>query len=343
MPNDDFASCRWPRFDSYEVVESAFGQTAQPKPSAKVDWYYPADDFGALSRALTELVALLRNPLNDMEGNMLAEPLLTIEDWAPRLGVRTRGQLLRWLREHGLLGVLLERLNIVREKAAPWEGGTFRQHLSSRIGHEWVSRGLAPLMPEETRPPGAEVLLEAKLGRDLEPSPVPFTDPEWLRFFPTVGASGDDPETYAYGSPDSETFWRAYGEPIPRLLYELLRIDRAQRALNLPKKVGLGRPSAGVNEMHAFHRSELNRLGSQVSQALVATGRRQEKVGWAYASLLGLLASSAIWATDRRDVKHCERCAPPSPREIRRKVLRRSLQKAAYQDRARHAEEAHDG
>ena len=59
MPNDDFASCRWPRFDSYEVVESAFGQTAQPKPSAKVDWYYPADDFGALSRALTELVALL--------------------------------------------------------------------------------------------------------------------------------------------------------------------------------------------------------------------------------------------------------------------------------------------
>jgi hypothetical protein len=344
MGHDESNSCRWPRCSSYEIVENTFGQTVQPTPGAKLKWYYPAEHFGALSRALTELVAMLRKPLNQMEKSMLAEPLRPIEEWAPRLGARTCEQLvLEWLPEYGLLGILLERLKVVRDRAAPYERGALQQHLCSRIGHDWVSRDLLPLMPEQTRPPGAEMLLEADLGRDFELTQVAFTNPEWLRFFPAVAASGDDPENYPYGSPDSESFWRAYGEPIPRLLYELLRIDRAQRALNPSEKAGRWRSSTGVYEMHAFHRTELNRLGSQVSQALVATGRREQTVGWAYASLLGLLASSAIWAMSRQGVKACKRCGTTfvSGRSDAKYCCDR-CKKAAYQERVRHPEGADD-
>ena len=135
MPNDDFASCRWPNSTATKLSRALLAKRRNRSRVPRWTGTTP-QTTAAPYRALTELVALLRNPLNDMEGNMLAEPLLTIEDWAPRLGVRTRGQLLRWLPEHGLLGVFLERLNIVRRKPRPGRGDV-RQHLSSRIGHEW--------------------------------------------------------------------------------------------------------------------------------------------------------------------------------------------------------------
>lgn len=312
MP-DDVASCCWPRFAGYEVVETPFGETVRPRSGGKMEWYNPASsDFGALSRALTELVAMLRGPLDVMEKRMLAYPLDAMEDrtwaehlhtveaWAPRLKPRACGQLLQWIREHGLLGVLVERLEVIRSAPLPYQLGTFQQHAYRRVAHEWTSQNFAPLLDEDTRRPGAEMFHERDGG--LELTDVGFSDPEWLRFFPTVVLDSDsDPENYAYGAPDSEAFWRVYGEPISRLLLAVLGIDRAQRALAAPK--------AGVApEWITFHRGELNRLGIRVSQALMPAEGRRHRVGWCYASLWGLLASSAIWATGRQGIRVCVRC-----------------------------------
>jgi len=241
-----------------------------------------------------------------------------------------RQQLLRWCKDNGLLGILLERL--ISARLAPARARTtghvgFAQTTFRFASGSWRSEVFNSFRSRGLRHPEVVLDLYPMAATDApERRPVTLDDPEVLAFFPAATATS--PPTWTLPKPGGEEFWRVYGEPVAEIVTAVRRIDSALRDLATTQEdvaddpfvvlesAATGKPRQTqtdfARDVREQGRRSLNALTSRSSQVVVFRDGVPE-VGQSYVSLWGALSLMAVPAVVKNRVRICgrERCRAP--------------------------------
>lgn len=303
----------WPRFSKYEIVDGSI----RPTRASTVEWYDPYEEFEALSNrsatrnaAYEELISLSKTfapkaPSADhiatAKAAVSAGRRPQVVSWAFHAG-----NLLEWVRQHGLLGLLHHAL----VSASFWKNGVEQATLHwSRAGWQ--------LTKFETHERGANLIaFWQQLGYVTASHAVVRTgsatrvlsppEPAWATYFPTIAHKDilTVPRLLAAGN---ERAWRQYAEPVNDFVLAALSVKTMLTSL-LPTRTPNARSLVG---MGLFSSDEL--LVPVRSGIHVGTdgGFRS---GWSSPSLLGHLAVAATHDIARQQrIVTCEnpKCGTP--------------------------------
>jgi hypothetical protein len=309
MPESfDLVAGRWYRFDHYEIHDGI----VRPATEAKGEWYDPWTDFRPARSGRSE------PPYVGLVG--LADPNGAAAGW--------EDQVTEWCAAHGLLGILHQRSLHAVLAPRVWssdaeDGITWREYSRSRrfywglkCGARWESLvHFWDPMPQ----PRPYVLTtdigvsSAYWGYREEP-----LSRAWGRFFPHVPAA--EAEIYQYPNPQSDDFWRSYGEPIDDFMTGARALRSAVEGL-----AKVARPATTWQEEADREREisvgwqDLNKLLSAVNPVLQFTDGEKPRLEWDAPSLLAHFALMVLLdvAEDRRLYRcaACNRIAVAKSRE----------------------------
>lgn len=372
----------WPRFSAYEFKETTFGEVIAPTKGSKLEWYAPLQE-GLNATAFTELQHILGPTMRSEKHWVFTSRYAAAlgphgslgsggwmqERWAwpLRLTRHRRCELLEWCSQHGLLGVLLERLHslclpprVVRDYVGVKGEHEVQEDFTFAAG-AWRTRRRwdPPKWPSSDalldlwgplpfwRPSRAVLELPDPEDEMTEkPTTVPLDDPELLAFFPELGGPDAKSDALFYPKPGGESFWWAYAEPLGEMVAAVALLSNALRTVVMePKDLGgdaivKQRVASGENrrrvakEEVAYRRgsarAHLNTLASRTSPCLVdsATGNA---LAWSYASLWGLLCTVMMAHVAKREVRLCAWCGQPFPARGGGKYCRPACNSAAAQ------------
>jgi hypothetical protein len=207
-PTKGIFADRWYRFDRYQILDGYI----RPAPNAELIPYEPWKDFRTLvgkegiKQPYESLVHLVRKVEGDRSNAR-----------SIRLQGASEDCLLEWCSQHGLLGLLLSRIETAdlhtEDRAAPPElkvDGSVRQSTRFvRTNRGWSHFTLLPLHDVK---PG--VYLRSKLS-DFEITFESLSS-SWGPYFPDVPV--DKRDEYQYPMPFTAEFWMQYCEPIGEFL-----------------------------------------------------------------------------------------------------------------------------
>ncbi len=348
---------RWARFDRY-VVDGGY---IRPAPDARFERFDPWARYEETRRrsgarvppygALLSLVQGL-NP----EPRPGPGPLET-------LSPEDAESVLEWCSGHGLLGLLLHRVQMVTlpprwgplpgrdEGLVAWQAELFRTNLGWGRAERWGTgpgrasgrgdrerAGQGPDAGQVVRPPQLprgwpepSVLLQDLHTGAWDREPLSRT---WARFFPAL--SRLDAEVHPYPLPGTEDFWRLYGEPVREFIAAADLLLRAVDAL------GPGQSSGGRrnHEVRAAM-DRLNLLLGPISPVAVWSDRRRLHQEWHAPSLLSHFAHMAFLdLTEQRPPRSCATCGQLFVTSAYQGAYctdrcRRTMQKRRYRARVR--------
>jgi hypothetical protein len=318
----DVAGGLWVRFDSYEVRDGYI----RPEPGAQLETYDPWEAYRSARATRAEQAPPYQSLLTLVES-------LSLEFTA-----QSAARVAAWCTEHGLLGVLLQRAQVValqprfipvpsglrvtvdgRVPASPlWPA----QAWYYRAGIGWAveySTGGPPgpalvidmpdregqLVPEEALPSNAHhphVLLQELQSPRWSVEPLGTT---WARFFPAVPES--EHETFAYPMPRTREFWEAYAEPVEDFLAGAGAFYRALAALRQTKPRDQFTDAEAAQFSHGLH--ALHTLVAPVRPVVLPWQDGSLQLRWLAPSLLASFAMMAVQdLTEHRQIRSCERC-----------------------------------
>lgn len=277
---------QWPRFSAYQLIDGPPGGLLCPAPDAELEWYDPWQEGVSATNLLFRLARTVRERA-EREGRY-------------RLTPRDRHVLLRWCREHGLLGILPSDLLLLTTGQA-----TYR-----RLGHTWVQE------PAGANP-GALFSYAVERAVALDHQSL------W-RYFPEAYAlTSDERRLIDYPKPESDGFWRRYGEPVGVLIDSTMRLNWALERLQQSTNGVSGKSRA----VPALGQLELNGIAGNVSPAvLYADPLRSMKAdtlryAWDSDSLLGHYAAMLTFqlgsGTQPRVCKGCGGVFMPTSRNMK--------------------------
>ncbi len=315
----------WWRFDRYELRDRYIG----PAGDARLERYDPWEAY-RIARAGRE------------EKPAPYETLLALLQDIPRVvSGRSEQRILDWCARHGLLGILLQRTEMVTLPVdwAPLAEGikgitehegtvlwpTLTQYMRDAGG--WRTRQRAHVTHGRGNSRGAEEddFEEEQLdpdnpGRYFGPSaPLPGVvlhglwepgwvqeslDETWASFFPAVPYA--ERATYRYPRPTTDAFWRLYAEPLDAFLEGAEALAGALYGLQGERPFA-GGPEA--SDAAARSLAALHTLVAPVSAALAITEDGALRQRWLAPSLLGSFAMMALQdLAGNRRVLACNRC-----------------------------------
>jgi hypothetical protein len=328
---------RWWRFQRYELRDGII----RPVRGAKLAEYDPWKEFYDAQarykdrlRPYTELVNLVSTLGEELACQRLHGKSRMV------LSRKVKKVLLDWCNRFGLLGVLLQRTFSV-VLAPRWKfdsrlhemtgyGGTKGAKYQelwptlcryNRSNDGWTSISSTDLsdprsearqrsaqwenklVQERDRPqawprPGALILKSVEDG-EWRVEPLSKT---WAKFFPDVKAT--DQETYWYPKPLTESFWRAYAEPLDMFYASACKLASAIEmlpSLDVNGKVVLSEHGEGVQWLNNLHAP--NGLALEIQE----DGSVRQK--WMAFSLIEILARMAsLDLTKQRSIKQCRAC-----------------------------------
>lgn len=304
----------WWRFSRYEIVNGV----VRPTEDAYAEEYDPWQDYlenrrrgageGRVSAPYQDLIGVWR----DVRGH-------DVDGSYGDLGLKQKKRLLRWCRQHGLLGlwhheVLLALFPVGRGQP---DGGPLRGY--ERAAWDWRERRL----PRTRRGTGQERqglrlperLLDA-LPREVWRSALPSggfvmrelasgaisnapLDSLWRLYFDPDGPLGSP--TWPVPPPTSIEFWRSYGEPVSMMMFAAQELASSIEHLTAPTGDKRGR----------FARERLNVLAAPAAPAVVDTAEGLT-LGWDSPSLLASFATMAISdAAGGASAVVCQTCGAP--------------------------------
>lgn len=230
----DFASGMWWRFSSYKLR----GGLIWPTRGAKLQQYDPWEEYRRAQPEGREIVPPYQSLLTLLHG-------LAIQPQSEREAARkgreitltpeSETRLLEWCTGHGLLGLLLQQVQMVsfppRVERDVMQSDrklaqTLRSYLRTSMGWQphlctFSSHGLPQTPNGELEIPGflselwprPGVILQELGGTNWQQEPLNST---WARFFPRVPK--EKSTEYPYPIPPSEKFWRLYAEPLDEFI-----------------------------------------------------------------------------------------------------------------------------
>ena len=309
----------WVRFDRYVVREGMI----RPAFDARLQSYDPWADHemgrstsGAQQPPYGALLDLIQSV--ELKPRPGPGPLLTLTPESETL-------VSDWCAAHGLLGVLLHRVETVTLAARwhPLPGTEHRlipvQQQLVRTNQGWIRTGRegrrfpSEVSGDESGAQGALVPLANLPKRWSEPNVLlqdlrtgewktESLSQTWSRFFPDV--PDEEREIYPYPLPRTPAFWQIYGEPVSDFLGAATQLLAPLQALCGNEK------TISDEELAATQQAVdgLNRLLGPVGPAaFIGDGRLQQQ--WNTASLLGAFATMALMdLTQQRRPRICKNC-----------------------------------
>jgi hypothetical protein len=248
----------WWRFDRYEIQKSVI----RPAPGARLSWYDPWADFQKIRSqtngqpAYIELARLVETLRKDpaTKGSITG------------LSADSRSKILAWCDQHGLLGVLLARWELVTLAPHPLgRDSTIRTQLRYRRAYG-TTVGIGQTTSDETAA-GSGVLLHALNDFNLTEEALADT---WCRFFPSVPER--ERESFAYPVPYSPEFWELYAEPVIEFWRGARLFAASVQYLGPPAKPGVNDVSETADSQiltRAQAVDAVNLLRKDVNQVLV--------------------------------------------------------------------------
>lgn len=297
---------QWWKFDHYEIRDGYI----EPSPNASLQRYDPWDPDLRRSGSVTK---------PDLS------PYRRLVDLAARFDTR---DVLEWVQQNGLLGLLLHRLRSVRF-APRWDRAALlpSNEILFPVAEEWhwANTGWAswrPLTREWvlTKEPERRGEVVAEEDTSLRPSVVlrdqggvgwvsESLDVTWATFFPSVPV--EQRIEYAYPPPISEEFWRLYAEPLSDFYAAAQRLRNALEDLAARggKKLGTLEQEERVDR----GKKVLNSLIAPISPAVITPGEGGLLLRWVSPALLSTLATIAAEEAAKAPVRICARtdCANP--------------------------------
>ena len=300
MPESfDLVAGRWYRFDRYELRDGI----VRPARGAEGQWYDPWADFRP------------------------AAPYLGLVELADRLKRSAAGwedQITAWCAAHGLLGILHQRS--LHAVLAPQTWSSESQHVIVRNEYSrsrrfyWGLDGGAR-WESETVLLGASAA-EAKVLQ-LRPHVLTrdigiwgsylgyreeFLGRAWARFFPNLPA--EEAETYQYPNPQSNEFWRSYGEPIDDFMTGARALRSAVEGLGkVVRRASDWQEQGDLDYEITLGWQDLNKLLSAVNPVLQFTDNEKPRLEWEAPSLLAHFALMVLHdVTEDRRLFRCEGC-----------------------------------
>lgn len=287
----------WWRFDRYEIQDSII----RPAPGARLSWYDPWADFQKI-----------RNQTNGQPAYIDLARLVEVlrKDPATKgsitgLSPDSRSKILVWCDLHGLLGVLLARVESVTLMPQPLgRDPTLRTQVHYRRAYG-TTVGVRQTKGDE---PAARsgVLLHALNDFNLTEETLADT---WYRFFPSVPER--ERESFPYPVPYSAEFWEIYAEPVIEFWRGARLLAGCVESLGPAAKSSVkeGSESEHSQDLKRAQAIEaLNLLRKDVNQVLVDEddGLQQQ---WVSPSLLSSFAEMFIQdVVARARAQYCECC-----------------------------------
>lgn len=322
----------------YQIVDDILC----PLPNANFEPYEPLSDFTPVSRRRARSEAAYATLLQLIPGRFEdwltpGEHDLTLEGWAgggeydpnpDRLTTRQRTALLRWVSEHGPLGVLQHRVERVTYPPVwvhapegpaeePRAQGPFSIEIERRRGewHRWLRLSPSPTrigasdVQDFPRTPVAERLSSAydpsariaPLG-DWVDIGGPVTEPladTWARFFTDVPPGGEETTTYPLLDVDAEV-WMRYREPLRDFLHGAIALRDALES------VAAELEAHGVAGESALAPLEQLMEPGVLQLSLMATSSQERFRGVSLLSYLAFMGREDLVAGGRPH--HCEWC-----------------------------------
>ncbi len=310
----------WVRFDRYVVREGMI----RPAFGARLHSYDPCAEHemgrstsGAQQPPYGALLDLIQSV--ELKPRPGPGPLVTLTPESETL-------VCDWCAAHGLLGVLLHRVQtvILAARWHPLPGTEHRlipvQQQLVRTNQGWIRTGRegrrfpSKVSGDESGAQGALVPPANLPKRWSEPNVLlqdlrtgerktESLSQTWSRFFPEV--PDEEREIHPYPLPGSAAFWLIYGEPVSDFL-------EAATLLLAPLRALCGHEETiSDEELAATQRAVdgFNRLLGPVSPAaFIGDGRLQQQ--WNTASLLGAFAMMALMdLTEKRRPRICSNCS----------------------------------
>ena len=285
---------RWFRFEGYEIK----GDYICPIADAKLVEIFPWQEF--------------RNPAGKKSVRQPYHSLLELAShlrWDSRLRLEGDGEqrVLDWCGEHGLLGLLLHRVETVilpaEKRFTPGVSAsapTPKTTIFERRNRGWTVIDAVDLPTAPTKP---GVYIRRQLGGfQMTFEPLEKT---WGSFFRDVPVR--DRPGYQYPAPFTPDFWRQYCEPLGQFVAAAVSFRQAVDTL---RKLGARTKPAPAEIMRA--ESLMHALSLPVRPLLYQHGKHYG-VGWACHSLLAAYAMMAILDLARARVLEC---ANPTCRKI---------------------------
>ncbi len=258
----------WTRFDRYEIRDGYI----RPAPNARKVEYEPWSDYAPpKGKTGTE------RPYHSLV--KLVERLERRPDPFKPLGQEHDEEILHWCREHGLLGVLLHRVEMATFVQAPGTG------FGPRIRFQRTTRGWQcsePIFDLKGIPdPGVVIRDLGSFNWRIEPE-----SETWATFFPDISG-----EHKVYPTPTSDEFWAQYGERVEVFLEAAHKLKQAVdelQKLSNPAKLD-------EREWLRWSRAEttIHALTSPVRPFLYPQEDDAFGLGWACYSLLSIFAMMA--------------------------------------------------
>ena len=203
-------------------------------------------------------------------------------------------EVLRWCKQNGLLGLLPHTVLSVR----------LRDWRATRTANGWTNEREA-WVPEQFGPPEEEIVTDM-FGDGQRPDSV---EANWHQYFPTMYYH-HAPASNFHILPETEEFWKQYGEPFDYFVQVALFFTNAVRVL---ADSGDEIIDEGSDEPldRAGARTRLNDLMNGVTPSVAVDKRGRNVESWRSPSLLGHLARQAVdeLLGDRRVIicRDCER------------------------------------
>jgi hypothetical protein len=284
-----FFADRWYRFNRYEIK----GDYIQPAADAVLTAYEPWQSFHA--------------PEGKEGHKQPYEPLLQLArqidlDYD---NLRVRGKdeepIVEWCAQHGLLGLLLHRVEAVilppQERVVPFFKEPRQPRLWStkyvRTNSGWSSSWVNSLSAADH--PG--VLIRDLGGFDLKFEKLSET---WGSHFPAVPLGQQD--NYQYPGPFTQEFWRQYAEPV------VVFVEVAKMFLSavdvLTKLRTRSRPSPGQITAGLSSIEKINALTTPV-RPMLYRGEKRYVIGWACHSLLAAYSMMVVQDLARARLLEC--------------------------------------
>jgi hypothetical protein len=307
----------WPRFDRYVIDAGAI----RPAPGAQAEPYDLWADYRS-SQSATGAREPPYGPLLKLVQSIKFEPRPGPGPLRA-LSIESEGLVTSWCAEHGLLGILPHRTQMLtlapRFRPLKEVPGRFapclHQYVRTNQGWQTLSRwGLRqetagpdsgggivddPQVPKSWPKPGA--LVEDLRTGEWKTEPLSKT---WGPFFPDVPHMERD--GYPYPSPGSEEFWRLYAEPVDDF------VDTATLLLGVIQELGEvrkqhGAPESQKNPLAAL--DALNRLLGPTRPVTSLSNSGEIMEAWHTPSLLGGFAMMVLAdLSDQRWPRTCDNC-----------------------------------
>lgn len=301
----------WWKCSKYELRDGCIC----PAPGAKWEQY---DPWEAYQRALYNRKVyqpLYQNLLNlyseikeDVRSVLNAVPMADVFTGTPdKIALTQEGEkrLLAWCREHGLLGILLQRVAMVclpftSEKGRPLPDMYLKTSMgwTSSFSTRWTQRvkpGTKDLLGREIKPdknawPSPGVLLSAINNHEYRWEPLNKT---WDTFFSRLPVRERTENSFPV--PLTQEFWRMYVEPLDEFLGGISVLWSTMRGIKI------GDPEKVFSE-------RLNALVSQVNPVLTHD-KGEFKQRWVSPSLLASYAMMILQdLTSNRRILTCPVC-----------------------------------